>query len=133
LWHNAIRSHYPAAYRGADDAYVIAADHWTQRLGEDRPVLVLTRDPVADRIPGGRRGGIDPDSTWAGFWTELTVDQEDHVPSDCVVNFANTHTLPRNTFVGKSPDDRRRAFMRRAARYEPAPDAANRAILVTGR
>jgi mRNA interferase MazF len=65
--------------------------------GGDRPVLVLTRDPVADRI--GALVVADLTRTRRGLSSELelTVDQ-DHVPSNCVVNFDNIHTLPRNAF-----------------------------------
>lgn len=65
--------------------------------GGNRPVLVLTRDPVADRIGSvvvaaltrTRRGLISE--------LELTADR-DGLPSDCVVNFDNVHTLPRGQF-----------------------------------
>ena len=65
--------------------------------GGDRPVLVLTRDPVADRIGSvvvavltrTRRGLVSE--------LELTADG-DGVPTDCVVNFDNLHTLNRQTF-----------------------------------
>ena len=64
--------------------------------GGDRPVLVLTRDPVAGRIGSvvvaaltrTRRGLISE--------LELTV-ADDRVPSDCVVNFDNIHTIERTT------------------------------------
>ena len=63
----------------------------------DRPVLVLTRDPVASRIgavvvaalPKRRRGlSSELPLTAAG----------DGVPTDCVVNFDTIHTLPREAF-----------------------------------
>ena len=65
--------------------------------GGDRPVLVLTRDPVADRIGSvvvavltrTRRGVVSE--------FELTPD-EDGVPTACVANFDNIHTLPRELF-----------------------------------
>ncbi len=65
--------------------------------GGDRPVLVLTRDPVADRIGSvvvavltrTRRGLVSE--------LELTADG-DGVPTDCVVNFDNIHTLNRRAF-----------------------------------
>jgi mRNA interferase MazF len=65
--------------------------------GGDRPVLVLTRDPVADRMGSvvvaaltrTRRGLISELDLFAG---------SDGVPSDCVVNFDNLHTLPRDLF-----------------------------------
>jgi mRNA interferase MazF len=62
--------------------------------GGDRPVLVLTRDPVADRIGAvvvaaltrRRRGLVSELDLTAGG---------DGVPTDCVVNFDNLHTVPR--------------------------------------
>jgi mRNA interferase MazF len=65
--------------------------------GGDRPVLVLTRDPVADRIGSvvvaalsrARRGLVSE--------LELTPDA-DGVPTECVANFDNLHTLPRERF-----------------------------------
>jgi mRNA interferase MazF len=64
--------------------------------GGDRPVLILTRDPVADRI-----GAVV-----VAALTRTAAD--DRVPSDCVVNFDNIHTLPRA------------AFRRRITRLSPA-------------
>jgi len=65
--------------------------------GGDRPVLVLTRDPVADRI--GRVVVAALTRTRRGVVSEvpLTV-AEDGVASDCVVSFDNLHTLPRSVF-----------------------------------
>ncbi len=78
----------------------------------DRPVLVLTRDPVADRIGSvvvaeltrTRRGLISELPLTAGF---------DGVPSDSVVNFDALHTLPRTAF-------RRRVAQLSEARLEEA-------------
>src|SRR6478735_4055368 len=65
--------------------------------GGDRPVLVLTRDPVADRIGSVVVAGLT--RTRRGLVSELLLTPtEDGVPSDCVVNFDNLHTLPRSTF-----------------------------------
>ena len=65
--------------------------------GGDRPVLVMTRDPVAERIGSiviaaltrSRRGLVSE--------LELTA-RDDGVPTDCVVSFDNLHTLPRTLF-----------------------------------
>jgi mRNA interferase MazF len=63
--------------------------------GGDRPVLVLTRDPVADRIGAVVVAALT--RTRRGLVSELELTAaEDHVPSDCVVNFDNIHTLPRD-------------------------------------
>jgi len=65
--------------------------------GGDRPVLVLTRDPVADRI--GLVVVAALTRTRRGVVSEFVLTtEEDGVPTDCVVNFDNLHTLPRSTF-----------------------------------
>jgi mRNA interferase MazF len=65
--------------------------------GGDRPVLVLTRDPVADRIGSVVVAALT--RTRRGLVSELDLTpQDDGVPSDCVVNFDNVHTLPRDRF-----------------------------------
>jgi mRNA interferase MazF len=65
--------------------------------GGDRPVLVLTRDPVADRIGSVVVAALT--RTRRGLVSELVLTAaEDGVPSDCVVNFDHVHTLPRDTF-----------------------------------
>lgn len=63
--------------------------------GGDRPVLVLTRDPVADRIGSVVVAGLT--RTVRDLVSELPLTPADGVPSDCVVNFDNIHTIPRNT------------------------------------
>ncbi|MGQ0632120.1 MAG: type II toxin-antitoxin system PemK/MazF family toxin [Sporichthyaceae bacterium] len=65
--------------------------------GGDRPVLVLTRDPVADRIGSVVVAALT--RTTRGLVSELELTpQLDGVPSACVVNFDNLHTLPRQEF-----------------------------------
>lgn len=65
--------------------------------GGDRPVLVLTRDPVADRIGSVVVAGLT--RTQRGLVSELVLSaQRDGVPSDCVVNFDNIHTVRREVF-----------------------------------
>ena len=65
--------------------------------GGDRPVLVLTRDPVADRI--GSVVVVALTRTQRGLVSELALSAEgDGVPSDCVVNFDNIHTVRRDAF-----------------------------------
>jgi mRNA interferase MazF len=65
--------------------------------GGDRPVLVLTRDPVAERIGSLVVAALT--RTRRGLVSELDLAAgEDGVPSDCVVNFDNIHTLPRESF-----------------------------------
>ncbi len=64
--------------------------------GGDRPVLVLTRDPVADRIGSVVVAALT--KTRRGLVSELALTPEDGVPTDSVVNFDNLHTIPRDTF-----------------------------------
>ena len=65
--------------------------------GGDRPVLVLTRDPVAERIGAVVVAALT--RTRRALISELDLTRaRDHVPTDCVVNFDNLHTLPRQAF-----------------------------------
>jgi mRNA interferase MazF len=65
--------------------------------GGDRPVLVMTRDPVADRIGAPVVAALT--RTSRGLVSEMPLTPEvDGVPSDCVVNFDNLHALPRESF-----------------------------------
>jgi mRNA interferase MazF len=65
--------------------------------GGDRPVLVLTRDPVADRIGSVVVAALT--RTYRGLVSELELNPaDDGVPTACVVNFDNLHTLPRDAF-----------------------------------
>ena len=65
--------------------------------GGDRPVLVLTRDPVADRIGSVVVAALTRTRRGLSSELELTT-SKDGVPSDCVVNFDNLHTVPRAAF-----------------------------------
>lgn len=65
--------------------------------GGDRPVLVLTRDPVADRIGSVVVAALTRTVRGLVSELELTADA-DGVPTDCVVNFDNIHTVPRDAF-----------------------------------
>lgn len=67
--------------------------------GGDRPVLVMTRDPVADRIGSIVVAGLT--RTRRGLVSELVLTEADGVPTDSVVNFDNIHTIPRATFRRK--------------------------------
>ncbi|MGH3448875.1 MAG: type II toxin-antitoxin system PemK/MazF family toxin [Nocardioidaceae bacterium] len=80
--------------------------------GGDRPVLVLTRDPVADRIDSVVVAALT--RTVRGLVSELELTPDDDgVPTACVVNFDNLHTLPKNVF-------RRRVTLLSAARMYQA-------------
>jgi len=64
--------------------------------GGDRPVLVLTRDPVANRIGSVVVAAIT--RSHRGLVSELELKRDDGLPTDCVVNFDNLHTVPRARF-----------------------------------
>ena len=64
--------------------------------GGDRPVLVLTRDPVADRIGSVVVAALT--RTNRGLVSELELTTADGVPTKSVVNFDNIHTVPRDKF-----------------------------------
>lgn len=65
--------------------------------GGDRPVLVLTRDPIADRIGSVVVAALTRVNRGLVSEVELTP-EIDGVLTDCVVNFDNLHTLPRESF-----------------------------------
>lgn len=75
-------------------------------------MLVLTRDPVADRIGAVVVAALT--RTVRGLVSELELTpQHDGVPTPCVANFDNLHTLPREAF-------RRRVTVLPAARMAGA-------------
>lgn len=67
--------------------------------GGDRPVLVLTRDPVAGRIGSVVVAALT--RTRRGLVSELELTKADGVPTDSVVNFDNVHTIPRTAMRRK--------------------------------
>ena len=79
--------------------------------GGDRPVLVLTRDPVADRIDAVVVAHLT--TTIRGLTSELRLGPADGLTRDCVVSFDNMHTLPRSSF-------RRRVATLRRSRLDEA-------------
>jgi len=64
--------------------------------GGDRPVLVLTRDPVADRI--GHLVVAALTRTRRNLVSELPLGEADGMPVESVVSFDNLRTLPREAF-----------------------------------
>ncbi|MGI8863649.1 MAG: type II toxin-antitoxin system PemK/MazF family toxin [Solirubrobacteraceae bacterium] len=88
--------------------------------GGDRPVLVLTRDPVADRIDSVVVAALT--RTRRELVSELVLTPaEDDVPSECVVNFDHVHTVPRSSF-------RRRVTLLSAPRMAQACPAFRNAV-----
>ena len=65
--------------------------------GGDRPVLVLTRDPVAERIGSVVVAALTRTRRSLVSELELTA-AEDGVPTDCVANLDNIDTIPRDAF-----------------------------------
>ena len=88
--------------------------------GGDRPVLVLTRDPIAERIGSVTVAALTRTTRHLVSELELTA-ARDNVPSDCVVNFDNVHTIPRSAF-------RRRVATLSAARMGEACRALRDAL-----
>lgn len=64
--------------------------------GGDRPVLIITRDPVADRIGSIVVAALTRIKRGVVSELELTPEDDD-VPTACVASFDNLHTLPRNS------------------------------------
>jgi mRNA interferase MazF len=87
--------------------------------GGDRPVLVLTRDPVADRIAFVVVAQIT--STSRGLISELPLDASDGVLKPCVVSFDNIRTIPKAEF-------RRRVATLSPSRMEQACTVMNDAL-----
>lgn len=69
---------------------------WVATPGGDRPVLVLTRAPVADRI--GAVVVAACTRTVRGASSELALGTDDGMPEPCVASFDNLHTLRRSMF-----------------------------------
>lgn len=61
--------------------------------GGDRPVLILTRDPLADRI--GHLVVATLTRTRRHLASELAWGEEDGMPVESVVSFDSLRTLPR--------------------------------------
>jgi mRNA interferase MazF len=78
---------------------------WAAAPGGERPVLVMTRDPVADRI--GAVVVAACTRTARGVSSELPLGRADGMPDRCVVSFDNLHAV------------RREAFRRRITRLSP--------------
>ena len=69
---------------------------WATTPAGDRPVVVLTRDPVADRL--GAIVVVSCTRTIRGVQSELPLGPDDGLPEVCVANFDNIHTIRRGAF-----------------------------------
>ena len=69
---------------------------WAATPGGNRPVLVLTRDPVADRVEGVVVAACT--RTVRGLMSELRLGPSDGMPEACVASFDNLHTVRRSLF-----------------------------------
>lgn len=92
---------------------------WAATPGGDGPVLVLTRDPVADRLDAVVVAVCT--RTIRGLQSELPLGTDDGMAEQCVASFDNLHTLPRSRF-------RRRITRLSAARLSEACSALDRAL-----
>ena len=69
---------------------------WAATPGGDRPVLILTRDPVASRIDAVVVALCT--RTVRGVLSELALGPTDGMPEECVANFDNVYTVRRDAF-----------------------------------
>lgn len=92
---------------------------WAETPGGDRPVVVLTRDPVAARL--GAVVVALCTRTVRGLSSELALGPEDGMPEPCVVTFDNIHTVSRKVF-------RARITRLSAARMAEACTVLNRSL-----
>ncbi len=69
---------------------------WANTPAGDRPVLVLTRDPLADRL--GAVVVAACTTRIRGLRTELPLGLDDGMPEDCVASFDNIHTIDQPLF-----------------------------------
>lgn len=68
--------------------------------GGDRPVMILTRDPVAGRIGSVVVAALTRVQRGVVSEVELTP-KADGVPTPSFINLDNLHTLPRESFRRK--------------------------------
>lgn len=69
---------------------------WADAGRGDRPVLVMTRDPVADRIDAIVVAACT--RTIRGLRSEVRLGPQDGMPDECVATFDNLYTLRRHVF-----------------------------------
>jgi mRNA interferase MazF len=67
--------------------------YWAELDPKGRPVVVLTRDPVADRIDNVTVALIT--TTVRHLATEVSLNRRDGMPKPCVVSLDNIRTIHR--------------------------------------
>lgn len=80
---------------------------WASTQGGDRPVVVLTRDPLADRM--GAVVAAACTRQVRGLLSEVAIGVHDGMPEACVVCLDNLHTIRRGNFrrrIASLDDDR---------------------------
>lgn len=78
---------------------MVRGEVWWVDLGGPiggRPAVVLTRDPIADRI--GAPGVALCTTTVRGLGSEVHLGPEDGMPRPCVVSLDNVYTVRRVSF-----------------------------------
>ncbi|MHB1891632.1 MAG: type II toxin-antitoxin system PemK/MazF family toxin [Acidimicrobiales bacterium] len=70
---------------------------WLAELDKRRPVVVLTRDPLARVLHSVIVGPVT--STIRGLSTEVQLSEDDGVRRPCVVNLDNLQLVPRARLV----------------------------------
>ena len=89
---------------------------WLADLDKHRPVVVLTRDPLARLLHSVIVGPVT--STVRGLSTEVRLTEADGVRGPCVVNLDNLQLVPRARLVrrvGRSAPDTLKAICTAAA------------------
>lgn len=66
---------------------------WASTPAGERPVVVLTRDPVAER--SGAVVVVACTRTVRGISSEMALGPDDGMPEPCVASFDHIHTLRR--------------------------------------
>jgi mRNA interferase MazF len=69
---------------------------WLVRSDKDRPAIVLTRDPIADRLSSVLVAAVT--STVRGLPVEVALDAADGVRKPCVANLDMAQRLDRSAF-----------------------------------
>jgi mRNA interferase MazF len=85
--------------RGVNTAPLRRGDVWLARLDKIRPLVLLTRDPLASILNAVIAAPIT--STVRSLSTEVAVGPRDGVPVRSVANLDNVQLVPRSRLVRK--------------------------------